>query len=100
VTILAVHELTVGNSGSTLVIEAAGILSEKVEKGAYVMLQVKYGLIKLVSTKADLCDQVTNVDMECPIEKGAITITKDVEIPSGVPPVSRRSASRIFVPSD
>lgn len=52
------------------------------------MLQVKYGYIKLVNTQADLCEQIKNVDMECPVEKGEITITKDVEIPDQVPPVS------------
>lgn len=52
------------------------------------LLQVKYGLIRLVSTKADLCEQVSNVDMECPIEKGKAVITKDVELPNEIPPVS------------
>jgi hypothetical protein len=31
---------------------------------------------------------VSNVDLECPIEKGKITITKDVEIPKEIPSVS------------
>jgi hypothetical protein len=52
-----------------------------------VLLQVKYGLIRLVNTKADLCEQVKNVDLDCPIKKGKTTIKKDVEIPAEVPPV-------------
>lgn len=52
------------------------------------MLQVKYGLIRLVSTKADLCEQVSNVDKECPIKKGEVTIKKDVDLPKEIPPVS------------
>ena len=76
------------NSGQKLTIEASGSLKEKVEKGAYVALQVKYGLIRLVSTKADLCEQVSNVAMDCPIEKGKIVITKDVDLPKEIPPVS------------
>lgn len=76
------------NSGNTLTIKAEGTLLEDVGEGAYVILQVKYGLIRLVSTKADLCDQVENVDMECPIKKGKTTITKDVELPKEIPPVS------------
>jgi len=72
--------------GSTLTIEASGELLEDVEKGAYVILQVKYGLIRLVNTQADLCEQVSNVDLECPIEKGKTTITKDVELPKEIPP--------------
>ena len=62
-------------------------MSEDVQEGAYVELQVKYGLIRLVSTRADLCDQVSNVDMECPIQKGKTVITKDVELPKEIPPV-------------
>lgn len=48
---------------------------------------MKYGLIRLVNTRADLCEQVGNVDLECPIEKGVLSITKAVEIPKEVPPV-------------
>lgn len=74
--------------GQTLKIIAKGKLEQDIKEGAYVLLTVKYGLIRLVSTKALLCDQIKNVDMECPVEKGVITITKDVEIPNEVPPVS------------
>jgi len=69
-----------------LTIKASGELLEQVEKGAYIILQVKYGLIRLVNTQADLCDQVSNVDLECPIKKGKTTITKDVELPKEIPP--------------
>ncbi|ROW14550.1 hypothetical protein VPNG_03223 [Cytospora leucostoma] len=72
-------------AGQDLVIKASGTLAEAVEEGAYVALQVKYGLIRLISTKADLCEQVHNVDIECPIEKGDITITKTVELPQEIP---------------
>jgi ML domain len=62
-------------------------LLEDIEKDAYVILQVKYGLIRLVNTQADLCEQVSNVDLECPIKKGKTTITKDVDLPKEIPPV-------------
>jgi hypothetical protein len=74
--------------GSTLTIEAVGDLLEDVDDGAYVVLQVKYGLIRLVNTEADLCEQVSNVDLTCPIKKGKTTIVKDVELPKEIPPVS------------
>jgi hypothetical protein len=73
--------------GSSLTIEAVGTLSEEVGAGAYVVLQVKYGLIRLVNTEADLCDQVSNVDLSCPIKKGKTTIVKDVQLPKEIPPV-------------
>ena len=63
-------------------------------------IQVKYGLIRLVNTKTDLCEQVANVDLECPIKKGKITITKDVSLPKEIPPVRYHrysSVSRVVV---
>jgi len=73
-------------AGTDLVIHATGTVSQTIEKGAYVKLVVKYGLIRLISTTADLCEQVENVDLECPIEKGVLSITKAVAIPKEVPP--------------
>ncbi|RYP32578.1 hypothetical protein DL766_003903 [Monosporascus sp. MC13-8B] len=73
-------------AGAELVIRATGTVLETIEDGAYVNLVVKYGLIRLVNTRADLCEQVSNVDLECPIEKGVLSITKAVEIPKEVPP--------------
>ncbi|OTB08074.1 hypothetical protein M426DRAFT_52501 [Hypoxylon sp. CI-4A] len=73
-------------TGAELVIRATGTVFEPITKDAYVQITVKYGLIRLVNMKADLCEQVGNVDLECPIEKGVLSITKSVEIPKEVPP--------------
>ena len=75
-------------SGNTLSIKASGTLSEKIEDGAKVRLQVKYGLIRIINQEADLCDNIKNVDLECPLKKGPMTLTKDVELPKEIPPVS------------
>ncbi|KZF25418.1 putative phosphatidylglycerol/phosphatidylinositol transfer protein [Xylona heveae TC161] len=72
--------------GQTLTIEAAGVFSEDIEEGAYVNLQVKYGLIRLINQRADLCEQIKNVDLECPIKKGKTVLTKEVELPKEIPP--------------
>jgi len=72
--------------GNNLTIEAVGTLLEDVNEGAYIVLQVKYGLIRLVNTEANLCEQVSNVDLSCPIKKGKTTITKDVSLPKEIPP--------------
>lgn len=64
-------------------------MSQTITEGAYVNLQVKYGLIRLISTTADLCEQIQNVELECPIEKGVISIVKSVDLPSEIPPVRR-----------
>ena len=75
-------------SGKTLTIEAKGNFTEEVEEGAYLVLVVKYGLIRLINQKADLCEQMKNaVDEECPLI-GEKTITKGVDLPKEIPPVS------------
>ena len=75
-------------SGKTLTIKAEGNFTEKVEEGAYLVLVVKYGLIRLINQQADLCEQMKSaVDEECPLT-GEKTITKDVDLPKEIPPVS------------
>lgn len=80
-------------SGKQLVIKAKGEVKQTITKGAYVQITVKYGLIRLISMKADLCDQITNVDLECPLKAGIMEISKSVDLPAQIPPV------RQFAPS-
>jgi hypothetical protein len=80
----------VGHRGQTLTIKASGLVKETIEEGAYVQLQVKYGYIRLINTQADLCEQIKNVNLECPIEQGLISIVKDVDLPNEIPPVSTK----------
>lgn len=72
--------------GKVLNIKAVGAVKETIEEGAYVMLRVKYGLITLIKQTADLCEQVGNVDLKCPIEPGVLDLTKEVELPNEIPP--------------
>ena len=58
-----------------------------VEEGAYVNLEVKYGLIRIINQKTDLCDALGNVDRECPVDEGELVFTKDLDIPNQIPPV-------------
>ncbi|KAL4987237.1 Phosphatidylglycerol/phosphatidylinositol transfer protein [Aspergillus falconensis] len=73
-------------AGTTLKIQAAGNLHERIEAGAYVVLEVKYGLITLLRQTADLCEQLTNVDLQCPLEEGPMVLTKEVQLPQQIPP--------------
>jgi hypothetical protein len=75
------------HSGKTLSIKASGNFKEKIEEGAKVHLQVKYGLITLINQENDLCDALSNVDLKCPLEKGEMSLTKDVDLPAQIPPV-------------
>ncbi|TLD26780.1 hypothetical protein PspLS_04794 [Pyricularia sp. CBS 133598] len=73
-------------AGESLVIKASGDVTQKIEDGAYINLSVKYGLIRLINTKADLCEQIKNVDLDCPIDEGKLDIVKSVDLPNEIPP--------------
>ncbi|KJX96157.1 phosphatidylinositol/phosphatidylglycerol transfer protein [Zymoseptoria brevis] len=73
-------------AGTELTITASGILSEDVGEGAKIQLQVKYGLITIINQSADLCETVKNVDLECPLKKGKMGLTKVVKLPAQIPP--------------
>ncbi|ETS82772.1 Phosphatidylglycerol/phosphatidylinositol transfer protein [Pestalotiopsis fici W106-1] len=73
-------------AGAELKIRAAGTVFEDIEEGAYINLVVKYGLIRLINTKADLCEQTEKADLKCPIKKGILSVEKAVDIPKEVPP--------------
>lgn len=72
--------------GQNLTITASGVLKEDVIDGAYVDVVVSYGFITLVRQTYDLCEVLPEVDMECPVSKGFISVTREVEIPDGIPP--------------
>ncbi|KAF2877584.1 phosphatidylglycerol/phosphatidylinositol transfer protein precursor [Massariosphaeria phaeospora] len=72
--------------GKTLTIKASGNLKEEIGEGSKIHLQVKYGLITLINQDADLCDTVKKADLECPLKKGDMSLSKDVDLPSQIPP--------------
>lgn len=72
--------------GNNLTIIAKGYVSDDIIDGAYVDVVVTFGYIKLISQTYDLCEELPNVDMKCPINKGNYELTKEVEIPGEVPP--------------
>jgi ML domain len=74
--------------GETLSVDFKGYLKETVEEGAYVDVLVKYGVVKILQKRFDLCEQAGQVNKSCPVEKGDFTIDKDVELPKEIPPVS------------
>ncbi|OJD22048.1 hypothetical protein ACJ73_06610 [Blastomyces percursus] len=75
--------------GQTLTITASGTFHKQVEQGSKVQIQVKYGLIRLINQEADLCDEIKKVDLECPLEKGNMSLMKQVDLPKEIPPVSK-----------
>lgn len=82
-------------SGGTLSITATGDFKEQVDKGFKMHLQVKYGLITLINQEADGCETIGKADLECPLKKGEMKLTKDVDLPKEIPPV--RSCNSILL---
>ena len=74
--------------GANLSIEATGYVKETITEGSYIDVEVKYGYVKLLTQRLDLCEQVEQIDMKCPIKKGPLNLSKIVELPSQIPPVS------------
>jgi len=73
-------------AGSKLSIKASGTVNETIEKGFKMHLQVKYGLITLINQEADGCDTIGKADLKCPLKKGDMSMTKDVDLPAQIPP--------------
>ncbi|CDR45321.1 CYFA0S17e01552g1_1 [Cyberlindnera fabianii] len=86
--------------GANLSITATGTLSEKIEEGAYVDVEVRFGYIKLLTQTYDLCEQVGEVDLECPLDKGEYKLAKTVEIPQEVPPGKYTVYARAYTKDD
>ncbi|MCJ1253817.1 Phosphatidylglycerol/phosphatidylinositol transfer protein [Lignoscripta atroalba] len=87
-------------AGTTLTIEAVGTFAEDVEEGAYVNLTVKYGLIRIINQKEDLCTQLKNIDKPCPVKKGKTVITKDVDLPQQIPPGKYTVLADVYTKDD
>jgi hypothetical protein len=70
-------------------------------------LQVKYGLITLINQERDACQTIEQADLKCPLKKGELSLTKDVDLPREIPPVCAESdasgmstdANRVTTPS-
>ncbi|RCK66207.1 Phosphatidylglycerol/phosphatidylinositol transfer protein [Candida viswanathii] len=87
-------------AGSNLTFTAVGTIDETIKDGAYVEVEVRYGFIKLIHQTYDLCEEITKVDLECPIKKGEHVITKVVEIPEEVPPGRYLVTARAYTKDD
>ncbi|VUC37168.1 unnamed protein product [Clonostachys rosea] len=72
--------------GKRVSVKATLDIKQAVKRGAYVKVVVKYGLIQLLATTADLCEQIVNADMKCPVEAGKHEISFQTDLPAAIPP--------------
>ncbi|KAI8051352.1 ML domain-containing protein [Syncephalis plumigaleata] len=88
------------HKGQTLYIKATGTFSEAVTQGSYAKVIVKYGLIQLIKQTYDLCENVSQANISCPIGPGEITLERSVDLPKEIPPGSYRVNAQIFTEDD
>lgn len=72
--------------GETLSITASGTVKRPILEGSRVALVVKYGYIKLITQDLDLCDNIHEVGLECPVAPGDLILQKEVDLPKAIPP--------------
>ncbi|ORY84804.1 phosphatidylinositol/phosphatidylglycerol transfer protein [Protomyces lactucae-debilis] len=82
--------------GQNLTIYAEGSIKEDIQQGAYVDIIVKYGLIRLLHTTLDLCEQTEKIDLACPIEAGPLALERVVELPKVIPPGKYSVQAQVF----
>ncbi|KAI4618085.1 uncharacterized protein J4E87_008095 [Alternaria ethzedia] len=82
--------------GEKLSIKATGDFKEEVGEGFKMHLQVKYGLITLINQNADGCETIKKGDLECPLKKGEMSLTKDVDLPREIPPGTYTVLADVF----
>ncbi|CAH0019272.1 unnamed protein product [Clonostachys rhizophaga] len=73
-------------AGKQVSVKATLDIKKTVTRGSYVKVVVKYGLIQLLSTTADLCEQISSAGMDCPVEAGKHQISFKADMPSVIPP--------------
>ncbi|GAA6019578.1 hypothetical protein JCM8202_001860, partial [Rhodotorula sphaerocarpa] len=73
--------------GHNLTINASGRVNSRVEKGTSADVTVKLGLIKLLTKRFDLCDELANINssLACPLEPGDYSFSHTVELPMEIP---------------
>lgn len=86
--------------GQNLTISATGLIKEDIIPGAYVEVEVKYGLIRLLRQTLDLCEQTEKVDLACPIKEGEVSLERVVELPQAIPPGRYTVNARVFTEDD
>ncbi|KAG0645478.1 Phosphatidylglycerol phosphatidylinositol transfer [Hyphodiscus hymeniophilus] len=72
--------------GKPLRIQATGHLAKVVDKGSFVHVAVKWGIVTILTKDFDLCESAGAVDEECPFHEGFWNVSKTVDLPQQIPP--------------
>ncbi|EEB06362.1 niemann-Pick disease type C2 protein hE1 [Schizosaccharomyces japonicus yFS275] len=88
-------------AGKNLSIETQIAVNTVVEEGSYVLAEVKYGFVRIVNEKLDLCEQADLLaGIKCPVGPSLITKTIEVPLPWAIPPGTYHVNARVFNAND
>jgi len=84
--------------GEKLTIYATGTVKETIDEGAYADVVVKLGLIKLLTRRFDVCEELSkaNATLQCPIKPGDYDIVQSVDLPREIPKAKFIVQARAF----
>ncbi|KAI0035671.1 ML domain-containing protein [Vararia minispora EC-137] len=67
-----------------------------IEEGAYAVVEVKFGVIRILNRTFDICDEArrANASIQCPVLPGYYEIEQTVALPRGIPPSKFKASIR------
>ncbi|KAK4057539.1 hypothetical protein OIO90_001608 [Microbotryomycetes sp. JL221] len=73
--------------GKNLTVYASGTVNSLIDQGAYADVTVKLGLIKLLTKRFDVCEELDNANstLQCPIQPNDYSIEQTVALPAEIP---------------
>jgi hypothetical protein len=74
--------------GEDLTVTVSAYVTEIIEEGAYADVTVKLGLVKILQTQLDICEEArkANASIQCPVETGEYTVSETIALPKEIPP--------------
>ncbi|KAI8380711.1 ML domain-containing protein [Blakeslea trispora] len=75
--------------GGEVIIKASGTLYESITSGSVADVKVKMGVVQLLHKRFDICKELDknkdDVEIQCPINSGDLTVTQKVTLPKEIP---------------
>ncbi|POW18787.1 hypothetical protein PSHT_05381 [Puccinia striiformis] len=89
-------------AGQNLTVRATGTIRRLIEDGAYAVVTVKVGLVRLLQKTFDVCEELRKADvsLQCPMEPGDFDIAYEITLPKEIPPVTYRIDALAYTTDD
>ncbi|KAH9471585.1 hypothetical protein Pst134EA_005477 [Puccinia striiformis f. sp. tritici] len=88
--------------GQNLTVRATGTIRRLIEDGAYAVVTVNVGLVRLLQKTFDVCEELRKADvsLQCPMEPGDFDIAYEITLPKEIPPVTYRIDALAYTTDD